>query len=123
MIKEILIVGVGSAVGGIFRFLTGKLVMQLFQHPFPLATFIINIAGSFLIGTVYAMFGKSGNMGPTTLLFLATGICGGFTTFSAFSYENILLMRNGHYLLSITYISGSVLLGLLATLLGYSVAK
>jgi CrcB protein len=97
--------------------------MQIFPYPFPLGTFLINISGSFLIGLIYAMFGKTGNMSSATLLFLATGICGGFTTFSAFSYENILLMRNGHYLLSVIYISGSVLLGLLAALTGYSVAK
>jgi fluoride exporter len=123
MIRDILIVGSGSALGGIFRFLTGKLVMQLFQSPFPLGSFLVNISGSFLIGLAYAMFGKSGNMSPATLLFLTTGVLGGFTTFSAFSYENILLMRNGHYLLSISYIFGSILLGLLATLTGYSVAK
>ncbi len=116
-------VGSGSAIGGIMRFLIGKGLMQFFQYPFPLGTFLVNITGSFLIGLIYASYGKTGNLSPATLLFLATGICGGFTTFSAFSYENILLMRNGQYLLSIIYITGSVFLGLLATLLGYTIGK
>lgn len=123
MIRDLLIVGSGSAIGGICRFLLGKLVMQFFPYPFPLATFLINISGSFLIGMSFAMFGKSGHMSPSALLFLTTGICGGFTTFSAFSYENILLMRNGHNLLAIIYIVGSVLLGVLAALTGYSITK
>jgi CrcB protein len=123
MIRDILIVGSGSAVGGIFRFLMGKLVMHLFQPPFPLGTFLVNITGSFLIGLAYASFGKTGNLSPAALLFLATGVLGGFTTFSAFSYENMLLMKNGHYFLSASYIFASILLGLLATFAGYSVAK
>jgi CrcB protein len=88
-----------------------------------MATFMINIAGSFLIGLVYAMSGKSGSMSPAFLIFLATGFLGGFTTFSSFSYENMLLMRNGQYLLALTYIFGTILLGLLATFTGYAIAK
>ncbi len=123
MIKDILIVGSGSAIGGITRFLIRKLVMTFFPYPFPMATFLINIAGSFLIGLVYAISGKSGSMSPAALIFLATGFLGGFTTFSSFSYENMLLMRNGQYLLALTYILGTILLGLLATFTGYAIAK
>jgi CrcB protein len=123
MIKDILIVGSGSALGGIARFLIGKLVMTFFPYSFPMATFLINIAGSFLIGLAYAMSGKSGSMSPASLIFLATGFLGGFTTFSSFSYENMLLMRNGQYFLALTYIFGTILLGLLATFTGYAIAK
>ncbi len=120
MLKNLLLVGFGGGLGSMLRYGTGLLIHTKL---FPYATLAVNITGSFLIGLIYASYGKTGNLSPATLLFLATGICGGFTTFSAFSYENILLMRNGQYLLSIIYITGSVFLGLLATLLGYTIGK
>lgn len=123
MIKDILLVGAGSAIGGILRLLIGKTIMQFFQYPFPLGTFIVNITGSFLIGLLYAIYGKSGNLSPSTLLFLATGVCGGFTTFSAFSYENLLLMRSGNYMMALVYIAGSIIIGLLAVFAGYAIGK
>jgi fluoride exporter len=123
MIKDILLVGAGSAIGGIVRLLIGKSIMQVFQYPFPLGTFIINISGSFLIGILYALYGKSGNLSPSALLFLATGVCGGFTTFSAFSYENLLLLRSGNYMMAMVYITGSIIIGLLAVFAGYAIGK
>jgi CrcB protein len=123
MIKDILLVGAGSAIGGILRLLVGKGIMQFFQYPFPLGTFLVNISGSFVIGLLYALFGKSGNLSPSALLFMATGVCGGFTTFSAFSYENLLLMKNGNYIMAGLYIASSLILGLLAVFAGYAVGK
>jgi fluoride exporter len=123
MIRDILLVGAGSALGGILRLLIGKSIMQFFQYPFPLGTFIINITGSFLIGLLYALYGKSGNLSPAALLFLATGVCGGFTTFSAFSYENLLLLRSGNYMMALVYIAGSIVIGLLAVFAGYAIGK
>ncbi|HEX5667772.1 MAG TPA: fluoride efflux transporter CrcB [Chitinophagaceae bacterium] len=123
MIKDILLVGAGSAIGGIVRLLIGKSIMQVFPYPFPLGTFIINISGSFLIGLLYALYGRSGNLSPSALLFLATGVCGGFTTFSAFSYENLLLLRSGHYMMAMVYITGSIIIGLLAVFAGYAIGK
>ncbi|HLO82402.1 MAG TPA: fluoride efflux transporter CrcB [Chitinophagaceae bacterium] len=123
MIKDILLVGAGSAIGGILRLLVGKGIMQFFQYPFPLGTFLVNITGSFVIGLLYALFGKSGNLTPAALLFMATGVCGGFTTFSAFSYENLLLLKNGNYIMAGVYIASSLILGLLAVFAGYVVGK
>jgi fluoride exporter len=123
MIRDILLVGAGSALGGILRLLIGKSIMQFFQYPFPLGTFIVNITGSFLIGLLYALYGKSGNLSPAALLFLATGVCGGFTTFSAFSYENLLLLRSGNYMMALVYIAGSIVIGLLAVFAGYAIGK
>lgn len=120
--KEILYVGVGSAIGGISRYLAGKGITALFNNAFPLATFLINIAGSLLIGYFTGQTAK-GSVTATSYLLLATGFCGGFTTFSAFSMENINMLRNGQYGLAITYIVGSVVLGLLACLLGYHFGK
>jgi CrcB protein len=123
MIRDILLVGAGSAIGGILRLLIGKSIMQFFQYPFPLGTFIVNITGSFLIGLLYALYGKLGNLSPAALLFLATGVCGGFTTFSAFSYENLLLLRSGNYMMALVYIAGSIVIGLLAVFAGYAIGK
>jgi CrcB protein len=123
MIRDILLVGAGSAIGGILRLLIGKTIMQFFQYPFPLGTFIVNISGSFLIGLLYALYGKSGNLSPAALLFLATGVCGGFTTFSAFSYENLILLKSGNFLMALVYIAGSIVIGLLAVFAGYAIGK
>jgi CrcB protein len=123
MIREILLVGAGSAIGGILRLLAGKAAMQFFQNPFPIATFAVNISGSFLIGLLYALYGKTGNISPSVLLFLTTGLCGGFTTFSSFTYENLLLLRSGQYLMAVVYIGGSLILGLLAVFTGYAIGK
>lgn len=123
MIKDLILVGAGSAMGGILRFLAGKAVMQVFPYPFPLATFAINISGSFLIGFLFAVYGKAGNLPPATLLLLTTGFCGGFTTFSSFTYENLLLLRNGQYAIAATYIAASIVLGMIAVFAGYALGK
>jgi CrcB protein len=120
--KEILYVGAGSALGGIGRYLAGKGLTLLYPYPFPLGTFTINILGSLVIGYVYGLASR-GTTHPGLFLFLTTGFCGGFTTFSAFSMENILLMKNGQYGVALSYILGSVVLGLLACLLGYHWGK
>jgi fluoride exporter len=123
MIKEILYVGAGSALGGIARFLVNRGFMTFFHHPFPLATFLVNISGSFLIGYIYSSSLKYEWLTSSVLLFLITGICGGFTTFSAFSYENVMLVRNGHFPLSILYIFASIILGIGAALAGFWLGK
>jgi fluoride exporter len=123
MIKDILYVGAGSALGGIARLLVNRGIMEIFNYPFPLATFLVNISGSFLIGYLYSTSLKHEWLTSSALLFLVTGICGGFTTFSAFSYENFIMIRNGHFPLSLLYILGSVLLGIAAAFLGYWLGK
>jgi len=122
MIKEILLVGAGSAIGGILRFLVYRGVALISNYPFPLATFLVNFSGSFIIGYLYSIFLKQGLSG-SLLLLLTTGICGGYTTFSAFTYENIMLIKNGHATLSVIYILSSVLLGIGAAALGFWAGK
>jgi CrcB protein len=123
MIREILLVGAGSAIGGMARFLVNRGVTFVFSYPFPLATFLVNISGSFLIGYLYSASLKHEWLTTPALLFLVTGICGGFTTFSAFSYENIMLIRNGHGAISIFYILVSIFLGIGAALIGFWAGK
>ncbi len=123
MIKEIALVGAGSAIGGIARYLVNRGIAQIFSYPFPLATLLVNITGSFLIGYFYGASVKQEWLTNSALLFLITGICGGYTTFSAFSYENIMLIRNGHTPLSVVYIVASMFLGISAALAGFWAGK
>jgi len=123
MIRDIIFVGAGSALGGMVRFLVNRGVTFFFSYPFPLATFIVNISGSFLIGYLYSAALKNEWLTTPALLFLVTGICGGYTTFSAFTYENLMLIRNGQAPLSMIYILASVIIGIGAALLGFWAGK
>ena len=120
--KELFFVGAGSAAGGILRYFSGKGLTLIFPYPFPLGTFVINILGSLAIGYIYGLASR-GTTQPGLFLFLTTGLCGGFTTFSAFSMENVLLLKNGQYTSAILYISGSIVLGILACLAGFQIGK
>lgn len=116
MIKNLLVVGLGGAIGSMLRYLAFLLITT--KH-FPLATFAVNITGSFIIGLVLAYSLKEESFLNNWKLFLATGICGGFTTFSAFAAENIVLIQNGKFLIAFAYITFSIILGLAATFAGY----
>ena len=121
--KELLFVGAGSAIGGMLRYLLSRAVLLTYHYPFPLGTFLINITGSFAIGYLYGISSRQDWTDPGLLLFLATGLCGGFTTFSAFSYENMLLLKNGQIITAAIYMSTSVLLGIAACFAGYYFGK
>lgn len=120
--KEVLMVGAGSAAGGILRFWAGKLFSLIYPFPFPMGTFVVNIIGSLVIGYVYGMASK-GTQNAGLFLLLTTGFCGGFTTFSAFSMENVMLLKNGQYMTACIYIAGSVLVSLLACMAGFQLGK
>jgi fluoride exporter len=123
MLRQIMLVGLGSAVGGIFRFIMGKWIYFLYPQKFPLPTLIINILGCFLIGLLYGFSIKTGTLSAEVRLLLTTGLCGGFTTFSAFAYENIQLMKNGDYTMVLVYITASVVLGIVAAFLGMAIYR
>ncbi len=114
--KEIAIVFIGGGFGSALRFGVGKLFISSMSK-FPMATFLVNIIGCFLIGLLLAYFSKSEN--SFYKLLLVTGFCGGFTTFSTFSNETILLFKNNQITLALVYIISSLLLGLIATFVGY----
>lgn len=115
MIKQLLIVGIGGFLGSVARHLFNT---WLKGSAFPLATFLVNGLGSFIIGVVLGYWLKTTTPSDNWRLFLATGICGGFTTFSAFAFENLTLLRNGQYSYLILNIFGSILLSLLLVWLG-----
>ncbi len=120
--RILLLIGTGSFIGGICRYLLSQFIQSKFFLPFPFGTLGVNIIGCFAIGLVFAMSERT-NMTLELRLFLATGICGGFTTFSAFSNETFGLLRNGQLWYAVAYIAASVVLGVFATFMGYLLLK
>lgn len=123
MIKQILLVGIGGALGSVLRFLTSLLVAKYYSHTFPLATFTANIAGCFLMGLLIGIFGQNIHTNTHLKLLFITGFCGGYTTFSTFSAENIALLNTHQFLTTILYISTSIFAGLLAVWIGITITK
>lgn len=117
--KNILLVGVGGMAGCILRYLTTLLVKQ---NMFPYATWIVNIVGSLAIGMIMGLAAKQDHF-DNWRLFLATGICGGFTTFSAFAWENFQLLQQQRYGIFALYTISSFTLGILAAAAGYWLTK
>jgi CrcB protein len=120
--KMILVIGAGSFIGGACRYMLSQFIQNRFLSTFPYGTLGVNIIGCFLIGLVFGL-NERGNIGMEWRLFLATGIIGGFTTFSAFSNEIVFLLRDGQFWHAFVYISASIFIGLLATFTGISLIK
>lgn len=119
--KELLLVSIGSFFGGGLRFLVGKWLSQWLIMSFPWGTFAVNVVGCFLIG-VLSSLSLGGHLSPNLKLLLATGLCGGFTTFSTFMNENLLLARDGNITTAAIYTALSLLLGMAALVAGYKMA-
>jgi len=120
-----ILIFLGGGLGSLFRYLISRWIIGTFISDFPYGTLVVNITGCFLIGFFIFYFTED-RFGVTSLpwrLFLVTGICGGYTTFSAFSFENVKLLDDKHVIAFLTYTFGSVLLGLLATYSGIFLAK
>lgn len=123
MTRIILLIGAGSFLGGISRFLASRFIQDSVLSAFPFGTFIVNITGCFLIGLIYGI-SERGNMTDSGLkMFLTVGFCGGFTTFSTFANENVALLRDGNIFQFALYTSLSVFVGILATYLGNLITK
>lgn len=123
MIKSILLVGIGGGLGSIIRYLTSVIANKYFHSIFPLATFITNIMGCFIIGVLLGVFDRQSLTNPDLKALLIIGFCGGYTTFSAFAAENIKMLQSGYLFTALIYVTTSVLLGLLAVWLGLIVTK
>jgi CrcB protein len=117
-----LLVAIGSAVGGLARYWLGVAAVRAWGNDFPFVTLIINVSGSFIIGLFAALTMASGAVpaSPNARLFVMTGLCGGFTTFSAFSLQSVELMRNGSWIPAMAYMAGSLVLCVGAAMLGTS---
>ena len=120
---DLLLVGCGSFLGGAARFLVSKVLPTGGGAGFPWATFAVNVAGCFLLGLVAGAAGRAGGLDPRLRLLLATGFCGGFTTFSTFMDENAALLRSGHAPVLALYLAASLALGFAAVLAGHWLAS
>jgi len=120
--KIILAIGIGSCIGGVCRYLLSQFIQNKVLSTFPYGTLGVNIVGCFLIGIVFGL-SERGNFTMEWRLFLATGLLGGFTTFSSFSNETVSLLRDGQLWYAFTYIACSVVICLLATFTGISLVK
>src|SRR5690349_23792909 len=96
--RILLLIGAGGFLGSVARYLTQQGIGKILPLTFPYGTFIVNLAGCFLIGVLYGISDRSNFMSTEWRLFLTTGFCGGFTTFSTFSMEAYSLVRDGQYL-------------------------
>jgi CrcB protein len=121
--RSLLFVGIGGGIGSILRYAISLFVGRHVPIAFPLGTFLVNISGCFLIGVFYSLATKYTGFNPEWRLFLITGICGGYTTFSTFSYDGLILLRQGSNLYFMLYVLGSVVFGLLATFAGAAIFK
>lgn len=115
---DLLIVFVGAGAGGTLRYALGTWIQELSGSSFPWGTLTINITGSLFLGFLYALLEGTAAI-PEWRLLLGVGLCGGYTTFSAFSYESLRLLQDGEFGRGAAYILASVLLALTATLLGF----
>jgi CrcB protein len=118
-------IAIGSALGGMARHWCTMVATLWFGSRFPWGTLFINVLGSFVIGFFFALTGPEGRFDETPLnarLFVMTGICGGYTTFSAFSLQTLSLFQEGAWGRGGAYILASVVLCLMAVWAGYALA-
>jgi CrcB protein len=116
--SEVALVSCGGALGATLRFILTRSTDVIFPAVrFPIATLAVNILGCFALGCV-AEISARGAISPNVRLLFATGILGGFTTFSAFGVETISLLRAGHTVMALNYIAASVIGGCIATYVG-----
>ena len=112
----------GGGFGSVLRYAISK-YLNNFESIIPFGTFFVNIVGSLLIGIFIGLTYKTNAISQNQTLFLAVGFCGGFTTFSTFSLENSIFIKNGDYLNFAIYTFASLFVGILATFLGLFIAK
>ncbi len=120
--KNFLLVFIGGGFGSGLRYLIGKYLNSSLGS-FPIGTFTVNIIGSLLIGLILGYAAKENSLSQNQVLLLATGFCGGFTTFSAFAQENFQMLKTGDIMQFSIYTIGSIVVGLIAVFIGIYIAK
>lgn len=120
MIKSVLLVGAGSCVGGMLRYFLLS-IMKTPSSSFPLGVLLVNLLGCLLIGVIYGIFSRMPNASTEILLLLTTGVCGGFTTFSTFANDGLLMIQQQNWLPFLIYLSISVIGGILAVVAGNAI--
>ena len=118
-----LLVGIGGAIGAMLRYGIGVLAAHLNLVQFPVATVVVNTLGSFIIGVCYIWVFERADLGEQFRLFAMVGVLGGFTTFSAFSLDTLLLLEQGHYTQAIAYVVLTMVLALSGVILGAALMR
>jgi len=116
-------VAIGGAAGSVARYGVASIVQRHAATIFPLATFVVNVAGAFVLGVLVGRLTGDTRSIEGARLFLATGFCGGFTTFSAFSYETAVLARDSRFAVAVSYVVATLVVCVAAAALGISVAR
>jgi CrcB protein len=120
--KQLLLVFIGGGFGSALRFVIGK-YMNSSETGIPWGTFTANILGSLIIGIILGLAAKNDALSSNQTLLLATGFCGGFTTFSSFAYENHVFLKSGDFTSFALYTIGSFIIAFLAVFVGLFIAK
>jgi len=119
--KQLLLVFLGGGLGSVLRFIVGKYLNN--ENSFPYGTFLVNSLGSLLIGVILGLAAKSNSLSQSQTILLATGFCGGFTTFSTFAYENHVFLKSGDFISFAVYTIVSFIVSFLAVFAGMYIAK
>lgn len=122
MLNTIIVVGIGGFIGAVLRMFAISIVNKILPHSISFGTLFVNIFGSFIIGLLFS-YAQNKGLSPLLKSFISTGFLGAFTTFSTFSYENLLLLQNGNYINFALNILLNVALCLFATWLGFLIFK
>lgn len=120
--KQLFLVFIGGGFGSIARYVLSK-YMNSSANLIPYGTFLANVLGSLLIGIILGLAAKNESLSGNQTLLLATGFCGGFTTFSTFAYENHVFLKSGDFMNFFLYTVGSFVLGFIAVFLGMFLVK
>ncbi len=116
-------VALGGALGSVSRFLLGPALQRAFNATFPVGTLFINVVGSLILGFVLGLAAEGVDVRPEARAFIAIGFCGGFTTFSTFSYEAVRLLEDGEGSRAALYVLTSVVLSISAAFIGLVAAR
>lgn len=123
MIKSLLIVGIGSFLGGVLRYAISMFMKNSIGQTLPWGTMSVNLLGCLIFGIISGLFSKHGSTSNFWCLLLTTGFCGGFTTFSTFTNESVHLLENGYHGSFLAYMATSLAGGLLLTTFGYWITR
>ena len=123
MLKSMIIVGIGSFIGGSLRYVTSTMMKNVCGQDFPWGTLTVNLLGCLVFGLIFALFSKYATTSSPWYLLFTTGLCGGFTTFSTFANESMQMLQSGNIGGFIGYVSTSVIGGIALIGLGYWIIK